>query len=266
VTRTSVLLALAFVLCAAALAAAQSFELLTWTTPGAAPGDGEPLSGSASFDMRSRLGGPFVGHAESASFALWGCGAYTPVEGSFFAALDEHGGVVVRWSVESTAGLDGFNVYRSLHQGGPYELLNETPLTVDVPFYVDETVWPGTEFWYDLRVVQGDVEESLGAGPASIRTGGKLVTALKPASPNPFTDRTTIHHDIASVVGGVRIVVYDVAGRVVRTFDERRDHPGRYEVVWDGRNDRGERVASGVYFCSLEAGGERDTRPVVLLR
>jgi hypothetical protein len=266
VIRMSVLTALALVLCAAGLAAAQSFELLTWTTPGAAPSDGEPLSGSASFSMRSRLGGPFVGHAESASFALWGCGAYTPVEGSFFASVDGHGAVVVRWSLESTAGVDGFNVYRSLSEGGPYERLNETLLSPSTPFYEDHTVWPGTEFWYDLRVVQGDVEESLNPGPMSVRTGGTLVTALRPAVPNPFTEQTRIQHDIASVVGGARLVIYDVAGRVVRTFDDRRDRPGRYEVTWDGRNDQGVRVASGVYFCSLEAGGERDTRPIVLLR
>lgn len=268
-TGKRVLLVLAVLLLAAPVLG-QGFELLTWTTPAAAPADGSPLSGSSSFTMRSRLGGPFVGHAESASFALWGCSAYTPVEGSFFAAIDERGVVVMRWSLESTAGIDGFNVYRSLAFEGPYTRLNEHILRPEVPVYEDATVWPGTEFWYELRVVMGDesdfTEAPVASGPVSVRTGGTLVTALRPASPNPFTQQTVIQHDIASVAGGVKLTIYDVAGRVVRTFNDVPTHPGRYEVVWDGKNDNGQRVSSGVYFCSLEAGGARDTRPVVLLR
>ncbi|MBD3349592.1 MAG: T9SS type A sorting domain-containing protein [Candidatus Eisenbacteria bacterium] len=260
------MLAVVAVLLLAAAASAQSFELRTWSTPGAAPSDGEPLSDSASFTMRSRLGGPFVGHAESASFALWGCGAYTPVEGSFFASVDPEGAVIVRWSLGSPVDVDGVNVYRSLAQEGPYVRLNEEPLAPGEASYLDGTVWPGTEFWYDVRVVVGEVEEPLVSGPMSVTTGGTLVTAVRSTSPNPFTEQTTIHHDIAAVVGGVRLVIYDVAGRVVRTFDHSPEHPGRYEVTWDGKNDAGGRVASGVYFCSLEAAGERSTRPIVLLR
>ena len=80
------------------------FELRTWAMTGAAPADGEPLSESASFVMRSRLGGPFVGHAESASFALWGCGAYTPVEAWFLVDATADGPVVIRWTVEALGG------------------------------------------------------------------------------------------------------------------------------------------------------------------
>ncbi len=265
-----VLLGLAVVLVAAAPALGQGFELRTWTTPAAAPANGAPYAESTSFTMRSRLGGPFVGHAESASFALWGCSAYTPVEGSFFASIDERGVVVMRWSLESTAGIDGFNVYRALAFEGPYTRLNEEIIPIGSPIYEDSTVWPGTEFWYELRAVTGDesdyVEQPLASGPVSVRTGGALVTALRPASPNPFTAETIIQHDIASTAGGVRLTIYDVAGRVVKTFADTPTRPGRYQVVWNGTNDVGQRVASGVYFCCLEAGGVRDTRPVVLLR
>jgi hypothetical protein len=270
VTSKCVLLTLAALLCAATCAVGQSFEMLTWTTPGAAPADGEPLAGSASFAMRSRLGGPFVGQADSPSFILWGCGAYTPVEGSFFATLASENGtaVVLRWVVDSTSGVEGFNVYRALSEEGPFDRLNDEPLPFETPgSYTDETVWPGTTFWYDLRAVMPDgSEEELNGGPAMVKTGGELVTGLRAASPNPFTSQTVLHHDIASVVGDARLVVYDVSGRVVRTFDVTPRHPGRYEVIWDGTNDNGQRVASGVYFCSLEAGGARNTRPVVLLR
>ncbi len=265
-----VLLGLVVVLLCAAPALGQSFELLTWTTPAAAPATGAPVSESTSFTMRSRLGGPFVGHAESASFALWGCSAYTPVDGSFFASIDESGTVVMRWSLASLVGVDGFNIYRALSFAGPYERMNDEVLPRETAVYEDSTVWPGTEFWYELRVVSGEApdytEQPLATGPTSVRTGGELVTALRPASPNPFTSETIIQHDIASTAGGVRLTIYDVAGRVVKTFADMPTRPGRYQVVWDGTNDAGRQVASGVYFCSLEAGGTRDARPVVLLR
>ncbi len=269
-TGKRVLLGMAAVVLLAAPALGQSFELLTWTTPAAAPATGAPLSESPSFTMRSRLGGPFVGRAESASFTLWGCSAYTPVDGSFFASINEGGTVVMRWSLASMAGVDGFNVYRAQSLEGPYTRLNDEVIPREVAVYEDSTVWPGTEFWYELRVVSGQppdyTEQPLASGPVSVRTGGKLVTALHPASPNPFTAQTVIEHDIASTVGGVKMAIYDVSGRVVRTFTEMPTRPGRYQVVWDGRNNVGQLVASGVYFCSLEAGGVRDTRPVVLLR
>jgi hypothetical protein len=257
------------VLFLAAGASAQNYELRTWATPGAAPADGGPTSSSANFVLRSRLGGPFAGHAESTSFALWGCSAYTAVEAAFFATIDpdDAGRVVLRWTVESTAGIRGFNVRRSSAESGPFETLNAEMLPVTAQEYADSTVWPGTSFWYQLWVVlpDGSEEQALHA-PVVVTTGGTLSTRLFAIAPNPFTSETVIHHDVASVVGGAKLTIYDVAGRVVRRIDLPCERPGRYSATWNGRNDRGQEVASGVYFCSLEAGGERDTRPVVLLR
>jgi hypothetical protein len=270
VARKCVFLTLAVLLCTAVSAMGQSFELLTWTTPAAAPANGEPVAGSASFTMRSRLGGPFVGQAESPSFLLWGCSAYTPVEGAFFATLDveSESAVILRWVVEPTSGVDGFNIYRAFTEQGPYVRLNESLIPFETTgSYTDDTVWPGTSFWYDVRAVMADgSEEPLPSGPEMVRTEGTLVTRIRGTSPNPFTDRTVIHHDIAFAAEGARLLVYDVSGRVVKTFRVAPSHPGRFEVVWDGTNDHGQQVASGVYFCSLEAGGTRDTRPVVLLK
>lgn len=268
-TRKCILLVLVVLLCAAVPAMGDpSFEILTWTTPVAAPANGEPLSSSSSFTMRSRVGGPFAGYAESGSFSLWGCSAYTPVECVFFATLAVDGDVVMRWTVESMTGISGFNVYRSLHQEGPYERLNEQPLAPESPgSYEDDSAWPATEFWYELRVVLADgTEEPVLSGPASVTTGGTLVTRMRSVAPNPFTEQSVIQYEIASLEGGASLVIYDISGRVVRSFDLAPERPGRYEVAWNGRNGNGQRVASGVYFCAFEAGGKRDTRSIVLLR
>ncbi len=64
----------------------------------------------------------------------------------------------------------------------------------------------------------------------------------------------------------VGLVVYDLAGRHVKTLVDGMKEPGWYEIRWDGRNRRGDRVASGVYFCRLEAGGSKASRKVVVLK
>jgi hypothetical protein len=244
------------------------FELRTWAMSGAAPADGEPLSESASFVMRSRLGGPFVGHAESASFALWGCGAYTPVEAWFLVDAMDEGAVVIRWTVESLGGAVGFNVYRAASEEGPYERLNVDPLPPDPPGeYTDTDVWPGTWYWYELRAAMPDgSEETVGSGPLAVETKGRLVTRLRGVSPNPFHGTATVLHETATAALRTRIAVYDVSGKVVRVLVDGPARPGRHEITWDGTNEKGQRVASGVYFFSLESGDVRDRQSVVLLR
>jgi flagellar hook assembly protein FlgD len=64
----------------------------------------------------------------------------------------------------------------------------------------------------------------------------------------------------------VTLRVYDVSGRLVRTLVDGRQPEGVATATWDGRNDGGGRVASGVYFYRLEAGDTRATRRMVLLK
>lgn len=255
------------VLLAASLPAGADFELRTWATTAAAPADGGSHSTSSSFEMVSRLGGPFVGSAESASFALWGC-SVTPVEGAVMATETEPLCVTLRWTVGSLGDITGFNVYRATAEEGPFEQVNEAVLPAESPgVFEDRTVWPGFSFWYEVRALGLDgTEEQVGGEPVMVRTGGTFVTRLYTASPNPFSEATVIQLDIASAARGVSLTVYDISGRVVKRFDSEIARPGRYEIAWNGTNDQGQRVASGVYFCALEAEGRRETRRLVYLR
>jgi hypothetical protein len=89
--------------------------------------------------------------------------------------------------------------------------------------------------------------------------------ALKQNVPNPFNPTTTIGYDVPQA-SHVSIRVYDVAGRLVRTLVDESAEPGRHEAVWGGRNDRGETVGSGVYFCVMAAGEYRASRKMLLLK
>ena len=248
-------------------ASRDSYELRTWAIVSSAP-TGDPLSFSSSFRMRSRLGGPFVGHSESTSFGLWGCSAYTPVEFAFYAVPCGADCVTLRWTVESLAGIHGFNLYRSSTEDGSFMLLNADVIPPESPgVYVDRSVWPGSSFWYQLRALSHDGSEQPIVGPPVMATTeGTIVTRLYPPSPNPFVGGTVIRYDIGSVTGPVTLDIVDVSGRIVKSLAGVRLSIGRSELTWDGTDESGRRVASGVYFCRLRAGAVSETQSMVLIR
>ncbi|HET6347725.1 MAG TPA: T9SS type A sorting domain-containing protein [Candidatus Krumholzibacteria bacterium] len=101
--------------------------------------------------------------------------------------------------------------------------------------------------------------------PTVVPTTTPAQFALFPAFPNPFNPSTTIRYSIGRAAD-VSLVVYDVAGRQVRVLVDQHRSPGTYESPWDGRDSRGNPVASGVYFYRLHAGTFTDTKKMVLLK
>jgi hypothetical protein len=85
--------------------------------------------------------------------------------------------------------------------------------------------------------------------------------------PNPFNPATTIRYRIPEP-GRVTLVIYNVAGQRVKTLVDEFQNPlatGRV-VRWDGRNEGGERVASGIYFYQLTAPAIREIKKLLLLK
>ena len=85
------------------------------------------------------------------------------------------------------------------------------------------------------------------------------------ASPNPFNPVTKVAYGVPFDTE-VRLVVYNVAGQVVRTLVDGAVEAGYHTAVWDGRDERGKSAASGVYFCRMEADGFDDSTKMVLLK
>jgi hypothetical protein len=85
-------------------------------------------------------------------------------------------------------------------------------------------------------------------------------------APNPFNPSTRIRYEVPVGGGVVAIRIYDVAGRLVKTLRQGPETPGVKTITWDGRNERGEEVASGVYFCRMDAPGFEKTVKVTLVR
>ncbi len=93
-----------------------------------------------------------------------------------------------------------------------------------------------------------------------------LVTAMSQSTPNPFRSTSLIRYQVAPPGGEVELLIYDAAGRRVRTLVNQHLVPGYYSVLWNGRSDDGRKVANGVYFCQMKAPGFTSQKRMLLVR
>ena len=95
-------------------------------------------------------------------------------------------------------------------------------------------------------------------------------TLLQPNYPNPFNPETWIPYHLAND-SDVQISIYDINGALVRQLDLGYQQAGYYTnrsraAYWDGRNEFGQRVATGIYFYHLSAGDYSQTRKMIILK
>jgi hypothetical protein len=130
--------------------------------------------------------------------------------------------------------------------------------------WVDATVDEGETYAYRLEGTSGVVHETAGVY-VPVRQAG-----LGQNYPNPFNPTTKIEYRLPeSGAGGkadVSVVVYDVRGSRVRTLVSGAQTAGKHVIEWDGRNDGGEPVGSGVYFYRLRTLHFVETRKMVLVK
>ena len=135
--------------------------------------------------------------------------------------------------------------------------------------------------WFERRS-EGPVEIAVdydlrGAGGERLRIGGETLEvmgiptacALLQNHPNPFNAQTVLRYSLPAP-GWVRLAIYDLLGREVRRLSDGRQDAGHHSAFWDGRDESGRKVGSGLYLYRLVVEGQgRDvvrTRKMLLLR
>ena len=113
----------------------------------------------------------------------------------------------------------------------------------------------------EITVPLGEITTDLPEIGASTRG----LVNLGPVRPNPFRNRTGVELSLPEA-GPVRAVVYDVAGRQVRTVVDGVLAATRHEILWDGRGDDGRPLPAGVYFLEVQADGQTFQRKFVRVR
>ena len=90
---------------------------------------------------------------------------------------------------------------------------------------------------------------------------------LLPNFPNPFNPETTIVYRLAgNTAQETELVIYNTIGQEIRTLVHEYQSPGEYVVRWDGMDDLGQKVSSGIYIYHLTSGNFSQTRRMMLLK
>jgi predicted outer membrane repeat protein len=152
--------------------------------------------------------------------------------------------------------------------GGHYDNISADPLFCDLAggvftLHDDSPCLPENNVWFESIGVFGAGGCGTSTGVHGDETGS--VASLR-ASPNPFRRRTDFEFAAPSATGSALVAVYNLKGQRVRTLLRGAVPEGRQTLSWDGTDDAGRRVASGVYFCTAAFGNEEVSHKVVLLR
>jgi hypothetical protein len=198
--------------------------------------------------------------------AGWYPDGSVPVFVTSFDASARDRGVDLSWDLYADEGIEGFKIYR---RGGAAEhdivLNGGTQVPASERSFTDLEIDPGESYEYRLGVVLTDGSEVY-SQPVTVTTAAPGLV-LRQNTPNPFTTSTTIGYALPERAT-VSLSIYDAAGRQVKSLVEAVQDPksGGYSVSWDGKNDRGEAVASGVYVYRLKAGSAVVSKKMMILR
>jgi len=147
--------------------------------------------------------------------------------------------------------------------------LGDSALTVFASGFLDTTAanQNGPAFGLFVALANGTVLELPGL-PVGITGGQSLLPnkfALHQNYPNPFNPTTTIRYDLKNNTE-VSLEIFNLLGQKIRTLVSGLQEAGYREIGWDGRNDSGIGVASGIYIYRIDAGDFIQTRKMVLMK
>jgi len=202
-----------------------------------------------------------------------------PVLFSTVTATAEDGQATLKWVTETEVNNLGFFVYRGESKDGPFVKLNESIIPGAMSSsslhdyeYTDMNVEVDHQYFYYIENL--DTE--------GIKNSSKIVRvfvqnkkipekfALLQNFPNPFNPDTWIPYHLADLAE-VTIRIYNVDGQLVKTLDLGKKPADFYisrkkAAYWDGRNNSGERVASGVYFYTLRVGSYNAIKRMLIIK
>jgi hypothetical protein len=172
---------------------------------------------------------------------------------------------------------DGGTTWTSVENVNPPNTLQNTWVNV----LVDVVALFGTPNQVQLRFKAGDlgtgsvVEAAVddlvlltGQGSTAVEdptAAAPVRFAVGPNQPNPFNPQTTITYSLPAR-GEVTVTIFDVSGRLVRMLHRGVEPAGERTVAWNGLDDAGQPLSSGVYYYRVEALGQSATRKMVLLK
>ncbi len=187
---------------------------------------------------------------------------------SFAVVYNTGSGNQLSWDPCPDDDFQYFNIYRSSDP-------NFVPSPSELVHSATETNWADPEYdgwpvYYKVTALDFVENESDPAGAETVTAVAEPVIpqtyGLYPNVPNPFNPTTAIRYDVPAGGGVVTLQIYNVSGALIRTLLDGPQTAGQKTITWNGRDNRGRDVASGVYFYRMTGPGFADTRKMVLLQ
>ncbi len=199
-----------------------------------------------------------------------------PVTLSSFTAFSSQNSVILQWIAQSEVNVVGYEIQRSLDQYGSFQTIasylthaelkgrgNSSARTIYQ--FEDQNINSNHTYWYKL--ISHDLDGSKQTfGPISVTTqtddnnleqsAGNIPQKfnLYQNFPNPFNNSTEIPFDLPQVSDGtinVQLSIYDLNGRLIKTLVNEALPSGSYQLRWDGKNQNGAIVPTGIYIYQL---------------
>jgi len=201
---------------------------------------------------------------------------------NFTAVVTSENFVNIAWMAETETNHSGYNILRNEVK----DLENAIKINAQLIdqgtavgtqisyFYTDFEVYTNQVYYYWLESVALDGTNQF-YGPLTVIIGDPtqepvppsipMVTKLYNAFPNPFNPNTNIRYSLKEA-GKVKIEIYNMKGQKIKSYNQEHASPGYYQVSWDGRDENGKNVASGIYLYRLTTANYTSAKKMVLAK
>jgi hypothetical protein len=193
-----------------------------------------------------------------------------PTAPTSLAGVQVGADVELTWDESPDPDFNYFSIRRGDQPGFDPNIGTEVGTTTD-PFFSDLNV-PGGDWFYrvvafDFNGNEGEFSDEVSVPMGLEGTDGTIPRefALHQNYPNPFNPETWISFDLPKGVD-VSITIYNTLGQKVRTLVSEAAPAGSYKVLWDGSNQNGVRVASGIYIYTIKAGSFVQSRKMTFMK
>jgi parallel beta-helix repeat protein len=207
---------------------------------------------------------------------------YPPKPPDSLSAVSESTVTILSWKPNTESDLSHYLVYKDTIAGfipDTFKIVGNIPkdssIFKDYNFVLGKTYYYRVSAW-DLTGHKSEYSDELEVKATSV---GEYVEEenrppmyqLSQNYPNPFNSETMIWYylpDVGYQPAEVEINIYNLLGKRVKSLVNRREYPGEHKIRWDGKDDSGKEVASGIYFYRLKVSGIELVKPkkMVLLK
>lgn len=181
-------------------------------------------------------------------------------------------GVKIFWQTRSEINSLGFYLWRSELKSSGYIKItrkliqsHHTSANSHDYSYFDNNVRSGNTYWYKIEEIATNGSNEF-FGPIKIQIDAKLpkAIALSANYPNPFNETTRISYELFEK-SRISLRVVNILGEIVAKLVDEIKPAGKYETFWDGKDDSGKQLCSGIYFFQLKTKNQILTKKMILL-